>query len=202
MYRHAISLKPNYAHAHSNLAAVLKDLGRIEEVVKHYLIALQIDPCFTDACSNLGNVYKEQGQLDDAIAMYERALQINARYAIAHGNLANCLKDKGVLLGWRPCSALAGYWCVIFEPLLRRIGRLVSRTPKHLLCEIASSPRHHILVGSSNRQILHTSMASTAGLRGTALALQNGPRHPRRSTVFPIQEGVPGARIETRSKWD
>ncbi len=53
MYSSAIELRPDNAPAHSNKAAVLKDLGRVDEAVALYLKAMQLDPLFIDACSAL-----------------------------------------------------------------------------------------------------------------------------------------------------
>lgn len=43
-YNTAISLEPNYAEAHANLAAALKDAGRLSEAVQLYRKALDLKP--------------------------------------------------------------------------------------------------------------------------------------------------------------
>jgi tetratricopeptide (TPR) repeat protein len=43
-YRQAISVKPDYAEAHSNLGATLKELGRLDEAISSFTQASFIDP--------------------------------------------------------------------------------------------------------------------------------------------------------------
>ncbi len=100
----ATELMPNNAEAHMNLGNTLKELGRLDDAVASYRLALGIKPDFVMAHYNLGNALKGLGQLDDAVASYQRALKIKPHYAEAHNNLGNALKDLG-----RLDEALASY---------------------------------------------------------------------------------------------
>lgn len=54
----------------------LKEQGKLEQAMTHYLEAISIDPLFADAFSNLGNVYKDLGRTDEAIKCYTTAIKI------------------------------------------------------------------------------------------------------------------------------
>jgi protein O-GlcNAc transferase len=97
-YVTAIRIMPTFAPAHSNLASVFKEQGKITQAVAHYKEAIAIDPSFADAYSNLGNVYKDINHTEEAIECYEMAIRIRPDYAEAYANLAATLKDNGKLL--------------------------------------------------------------------------------------------------------
>ncbi len=42
-------LMPNFAAAHSNLASILKEQGKVDQAIAHYQEALRADPKFADA---------------------------------------------------------------------------------------------------------------------------------------------------------
>ena len=50
---------PEFAVAHSNLASVLQQQGKLHEALLHYKEAIRISPTFADAYSNMGNTLKE-----------------------------------------------------------------------------------------------------------------------------------------------
>jgi protein O-GlcNAc transferase len=86
---------PRFAAAHSNLASILKEQGKIDQAVSHYMEAIQIDPRFADAYSNLGNAYKELGRLEDAIKCYDAAINLKPTFSDAYSNLGSAYKDSG-----------------------------------------------------------------------------------------------------------
>jgi len=45
--------------AHSNLASVFQQQGKLHEALMHYKQAIAISPNFADAYSNMGNTLKE-----------------------------------------------------------------------------------------------------------------------------------------------
>ena len=81
--------------AHSNLASVLQQQGKLHEALKHYKHAIRISPTFADAYSNMGNTLKEMQDVPGAMHCYTRAIQINPAFADAHSNLASIHKDSG-----------------------------------------------------------------------------------------------------------
>lgn len=86
---------PRFAAAHSNLASILKEQGKVEQAICHYMEAIQIDPRFADAYSNLGNAYKELGRLEDAIKCYDAAIKLKPTFSDAYSNLGSAYKDSG-----------------------------------------------------------------------------------------------------------
>ena len=81
--------------AHSNLASVLQQQGKLHEALMHYKDAIRISPTFADAYSNMGNTLKEMQDVQGAMNCYQRAIQINPAFADAHSNLASIHKDSG-----------------------------------------------------------------------------------------------------------
>ncbi|PAV88559.1 hypothetical protein WR25_21848 [Diploscapter pachys] len=86
---------PEFAAAHSNLASILQQQGKLQEAILHYKEAIRIAPTFADAYSNMGNTLKEMGDAQNALQCYTRAIQINPAFADAHSNLASIHKDSG-----------------------------------------------------------------------------------------------------------
>eukprot|EP00918_Siedleckia_nematoides_P069807 GHVU01152207.1.p1 GENE.GHVU01152207.1~~GHVU01152207.1.p1 ORF type:complete len:691 (-),score=79.28 GHVU01152207.1:1370-3442(-) len=91
----ALEIYPEFAVAHSNLASVLQQQGKLHEALLHYKEAIRISPTFADAYSNMGNTLKEMGDIQGALQCYTRAIQINPAFADAHSNLASIHKDSG-----------------------------------------------------------------------------------------------------------
>jgi len=58
---------PEFAAAHSNLASVLQQQGKLQEALLHYKEAIRISPTFADAYSNMGNTLKEMQDVQGAI---------------------------------------------------------------------------------------------------------------------------------------
>ena len=58
---------PEFAAAHSNLASVLQQQGKLQEALQHYKDAIRISPTFADAYSNMGNTLKEMQDVQGAI---------------------------------------------------------------------------------------------------------------------------------------
>ncbi|MBC8225563.1 MAG: tetratricopeptide repeat protein [Gammaproteobacteria bacterium] len=96
-YKEAITIKPDYAKAHFNLAGSLHDLGQLETAVKSYQKAIEIDASYTEAYNNLGNVYQELKQVDSAVQSYQKALEIKPDYVAAQYSLGNTFMELGQL---------------------------------------------------------------------------------------------------------
>jgi len=58
---------PEFAVAHSNLASVFQQQGKLHEALMHYKQAIAISPNFADAYSNMGNTLKEMQVSDPHI---------------------------------------------------------------------------------------------------------------------------------------
>ena len=96
-YKEAITIKPDYAKAHFNLAGSLHDLGQLETAVQSYQKAIEIDASYTEAYNNLGNVYQELKQVDSAVQSYQKALEIKPDYVAAQYSLGNTFMELGQL---------------------------------------------------------------------------------------------------------
>ncbi|NQV55965.1 MAG: tetratricopeptide repeat protein [Rhodospirillales bacterium] len=97
LIKRALTIKPDNAKAHNNLANALKELGRLDEAVASYQKALDIEPDFAEAHSNLGGVLQELGKLDEAVACCLRALVLMPDFAEAQNNLGLAFQGLGKL---------------------------------------------------------------------------------------------------------
>ncbi len=88
---------PEYQFGWKVLAAVLKQMGKINESVIVSQKSVQLDPQDAEAHSNLGVILKELGRLDEAEASCRKAITLKPHYAEAHYNLGNTLKELGKL---------------------------------------------------------------------------------------------------------
>jgi tetratricopeptide (TPR) repeat protein len=72
----AARLKPDSAAAHTNLAASLSRIGKLEPAGEELQKALDLEPGDFDANHNLGEFYVQRGKLAEACPYLERAQQI------------------------------------------------------------------------------------------------------------------------------
>ena len=86
-YENAITIKPDYAKAHFNLAGTLQEVSQLDNAIQSYKRALTIEPKYAEAHNNLGNVFRELNQLDNAVKSYKNALISNPNYVEAHFSL-------------------------------------------------------------------------------------------------------------------
>lgn len=57
---------------HGSLGVVLQDLGRTEEALRAYRLALEADSAYADAWYNLGHLLEEQGEKAAAFRSLKR----------------------------------------------------------------------------------------------------------------------------------
>ena len=88
---------PKHPFAWKVLAAVLKQMGRINESLVACQKSLQLDPQDVEAHYNLGNTLNELGRLDKAEVSLRKAIALKPDFAEAHYNLGNTLKKLGRL---------------------------------------------------------------------------------------------------------
>jgi outer membrane protein OmpA-like peptidoglycan-associated protein len=69
----ALSLCPNHADAHNNLAVVLENEQHYTQALQHYQRALQIDPDYYKAWIGIGDIYYKQGQYPLSLEAYLQA---------------------------------------------------------------------------------------------------------------------------------
>ena len=85
-YRHALSIRGDYAMAWSNLGNSLRQTGQLSEAEAACRRAIALDPEFAPAWNNLGNALIEQGRYDEGSPCYEMALSKRADFPEALHN--------------------------------------------------------------------------------------------------------------------
>lgn len=124
-YLRALSLSPNHAVVHGNLACVYYEQGLIDLAIDTYRRAIELQPHFPDAYCNLANALKEKGnvrwqslpvnipehqvfrffclflytpcvsQVSEAEECYNTALRLCPTHADSLNNLANIKREQG-----------------------------------------------------------------------------------------------------------
>ena len=87
----AVSLRPQSALAHSNLAVVLHRQGKIADATRALDAAIRLKPQSAEGQLALGYAFAETGKLDLAIAAYRDAIRLKPGDAEAHSTLGNAL---------------------------------------------------------------------------------------------------------------
>jgi tetratricopeptide (TPR) repeat protein len=91
----AVTLRPETAAYHANLAEVHRKLGGYEQAVECCRRALCIQPEYPEAANNLGLALQALGRKDPAVEMYRAAVRMRPGFALAHNNLGVMLRDMG-----------------------------------------------------------------------------------------------------------
>jgi len=73
----------------------LYDLGRYEEAIEEFDIALDIDPNYKEAHYNKGNTLRHLKRYEEAIKEYDKALAIDPNFKEAHNNKGIALNNLG-----------------------------------------------------------------------------------------------------------
>ena len=82
---------------HLNLGVVCKAMGRTDEAVEQYRLALSIDPECAEALCNLASALWQRGDVTECLAVSRQAVAAGPSLPQAHHNLANALKATGDL---------------------------------------------------------------------------------------------------------
>uniref|UniRef100_A0A8C2EAZ7 UDP-N-acetylglucosamine--peptide N-acetylglucosaminyltransferase 110 kDa subunit n=1 Tax=Cyprinus carpio TaxID=7962 RepID=A0A8C2EAZ7_CYPCA len=94
-YLRTLSLSPNHAVVHGNLACVYYEQGLIDLAIDTYRRAIELQPHFPDAYCNLANALKEKGSVSEAEECYNTALRLCPTHADSLNNLANIKREQG-----------------------------------------------------------------------------------------------------------
>ena len=95
LFKHALDVTENNYLAHNAFGNALKEEGKSNEAMHHYLSALEIRPDYAAPHYNIGHTLVAQGKLDDAIKHFQKALQIKPDHAAAHDNLGYVFMIQG-----------------------------------------------------------------------------------------------------------
>ncbi|MCK4276995.1 MAG: tetratricopeptide repeat protein, partial [Phycisphaerae bacterium] len=93
-YRRAIETQPNYANAQYNLGNILYKLGRYDEAIRYYEMAienrgtLESREDLAKVYNNLAHIHARLNQLDRAAIYYRRTIEIDPDNYSAMNNLA------------------------------------------------------------------------------------------------------------------
>ncbi len=95
LYESTLRANPSAWLAHTNLAGLLVQSGRVEEALPHLEAALKINPDLPEAENNFGNSLRRLRRPADALPHFERALQLRPGYLEALNNAGLALLDLG-----------------------------------------------------------------------------------------------------------
>lgn len=121
-YEQALALAPS-AEAAAELAALLRQAGRLDEALLHYRGALALKPELPEALNDLGALLTELGQADAAEPLLARVVEVRPDWAAARNNYGVALLALG------QAEAAADQFAQAGEPrgqadALRLLGRL------------------------------------------------------------------------------
>ena len=88
---------PKHPFAWKVLAAVLKQMGKINESLVASQKSVLLEPQDAESQYNLGNTLKVLTRLNDAEVSYKKAIALTPNYADAYNNLGATLKEMGRL---------------------------------------------------------------------------------------------------------
>jgi len=95
LYKHTLKHTTNNFMIHNNLGLALREQGRTEEAIEHYLQALRLKPDAAKSHYNLGIAYAGSGKYKEAIEACKKAINIEPDFAKAHSNLGAAYVESG-----------------------------------------------------------------------------------------------------------
>ncbi len=99
IYLRTIDKAPGFTPLYCLLGDVYLALGRFEDAITEYKMAIWLDTLNIPAYKHLCQAYEEQGDFDSAVEIYNKILKITPNLPEVHANLANILYVKGDVKG-------------------------------------------------------------------------------------------------------
>ena len=99
IYIKAIEKAPGFVPLYCLLGDIYRSLGRFEDAITEYKMAIWLDSLNVEAYRHLCQAYEELGDYDSAVEIYEKLIQITPNMPDVHSNLANILYIKGDVEG-------------------------------------------------------------------------------------------------------
>ena len=95
LYINAIEKAPGFTPLYGLLGDIYCSLGRFEDAITEYKMAIWLDCLNIPAYRHLAQAYEEIGDYDNAVSVYEKLITIMPNMPEVHSNLANILFVKG-----------------------------------------------------------------------------------------------------------
>ena len=95
IYQEAIDKAPGFVLLYCLLGDIYRTLGRYDDAITEYKMAIWLDNLNITAYTALCLCYEDCGDYDSAIDIYKKLINIQPDIAEYHGNLANILYLKG-----------------------------------------------------------------------------------------------------------
>jgi tetratricopeptide (TPR) repeat protein len=96
LWEDAVDKSPNKARPHVSLGLALNGVGRTQEAIEEFKIAIHLNPKAGEAYLNLGYIYCKQGKIEEAIEAFKTALTLGPFLAPeAHNNLGIAYLQQG-----------------------------------------------------------------------------------------------------------
>lgn len=89
IYTELIDRMPGYSTLYVSLGDTYRRIGKLDEAVVEYKMALWLDQFNRSAYTGITSAYEEMGDYESAIAYYKKYLKIHPYHAGAHSNIAN-----------------------------------------------------------------------------------------------------------------
>ena len=86
-YQTLTAARPDDPDNHNELALRFRNLGRVNQALHHFRLAIKLDRDYVAAHTNLGALYGSHGKFPDAERHLHRALQIDRQNPTAYNNL-------------------------------------------------------------------------------------------------------------------
>ncbi len=95
----AIEKAPGFVPLYCLLGDIYRTLGRFDDAITEYKMAIWLDSLNIAAYRHLCQAYEELGDYDSAVEVYEKLIQLMPNMPDVHSNLANILYVKGDIEG-------------------------------------------------------------------------------------------------------
>lgn len=147
-FRQALTLRPDWSEALSNLGKALLDLGRFDEAEEMLRNALRGNAADAITHNRLGTVLRNKGEYARAEEQFREAIREDLRFADAHNNLGTVLSEQGKATEAEACfrAAIAHdakhamAWCNLGLALSNK--GLQKQTDECFLRALGADPRY------------------------------------------------------------
>ncbi len=132
-FKHAITLKPNYAEAHYHLGNAFFNLHRYEESLVAYKQAVKLKPNYADAHFSLGILSSMLSNNNDAIKAFKKVLDLQSNNSNAAFSLGNVYYEEKKYMDAATAYELAVKIRPKFAEARFHLGRTYMRLRKEML---------------------------------------------------------------------